>query len=125
MLPWHKKRSSVLPASNRLRRETDIKRLFAKGKGVFDELCGLKFAPTGLPATRFAIVVGTKISKKAVVRNKLKRQVRAILEKQLPRLVAGFDVSMLVRKEALKADFSEIERHIVHALERAKLLKKA
>lgn len=112
----------MLPASHRLRKETDIKRLFAKGRGVFDELCGLKFLPNGLPITRFAIVAGTKVSKKAVARNRVKRQVRAIVQKQLGALTPGYDAAMLIRSAALKATFVQIEEHVIKALKKAKLL---
>lgn len=113
----------MLPPAHRLRKESDIKRLFAKGKGVFDELCSIKFLKTSLQDTRIAVVVGTKVSKKAVVRNRLKRQVRAIIAQELCRLVPGFDVAMLVRKESVGVDFPDLKAHVVRVLQRAKLLK--
>ncbi len=112
----------MLPAPHRLRREKDIKRLFDKGKGVFDDVCGVKYAKNDLPITRFAVVAGLKVSKKAVARNRVKRQVRAILEKQLSALAPGYDVAMLIRPAALKATFQQIEEHVVKALEKAKIL---
>lgn len=113
----------MLPAPYRLRREKEIKRLFDKGKGVFDDLCGVKYAKNGLSVTRFAVVAGLKVSKKAVARNRVKRQVRAILEKQLGILTPGYDVAMLIRVAALKATFQQIEEHVVHALAKAKLVR--
>lgn len=114
----------MLPKEYRLRRETDIKRLFDKGKGVFDDLCGIKFAKNNLSVTRFAVVAGTKVSKSAVKRNRVKRQVRAVLEKYLTEFVPGFDVALLVRPAALKATFVEIEKHVVNDLVKAGILKK-
>ena len=113
----------MLPVSHRLRRETDIKRLFDKGKGVFDDLCGIKFLKNGLQETRFAVIAGTKVSKSAVKRNRVKRQVRAVVEKHLAQVVPGFDVALLVRSPALKSEYAEIEKHLLRGLAKAGIVK--
>jgi len=112
----------MLPSPNRLRHEKDIKALFADGKGVFDSACGLKLRKNGLGSTRFAVVVGTKVSKLAVVRNRVRRQIRSVLEARLSEIKPGFDVAIMVRGEALKMNFSQIEARIVQVLKKAKLL---
>lgn len=112
----------MLPAPHRLRREKEIKRLFDKGKGVFDDFCGVKYAKNGLSVTRFAVVAGLKVSKKAVARNRVKRQVRAIVQKQLGALAPGYDVALLIRSAALKATFVQLEEHLIKTLKKAKLL---
>ena len=53
---------------------------------------GLKFRANALPVSRFAVVAGVKVSKKAVVRNRLKRQVRAIVHEVLGEITPGYDV---------------------------------
>ena len=70
----------MLPVEHRLRQEKDIKTLLAKGKGVFDDVVGLKMRSNGGLPSRFAVVVGTKVSKRAVVRNLLRRRIRAVVE---------------------------------------------
>jgi ribonuclease P protein component len=112
----------MLPSPNRLRHEKDIKALFADGKGVFDSACGLKFRKNGLGATRFAVVVGTKVSKSAVVRNRVRRQIRSVIEARLAEVKPGFDVAILVRGEALKLKFPQIEERIVGVLKKGRLL---
>jgi len=112
----------MLPSPNRLRHEKDIKALFADGKGVFDNAAGLKFRKNGTAHTRFAVVVGTKVSKSAVVRNRVRRQIRSVIEARLAEIKPGFDVAVLVRGEALKLKFPEIETRVVNALKKARLL---
>ena len=104
-----------------LRKDQDIKAVFAKGRGVYDDLAGIKYCQNGLNETRFAIVVGTKVDKRAVRRNRLKRQIRAILAKNS--YVGGFDVVVLTRTAAVGKEFPEIEAHLVKALQKAKLIK--
>ena len=112
----------MLPSPNRLRHEKDIKALFADGKGVFDSALGLKLRKNGLASTRFAVVVGTKVSKLAVVRNRVRRQIRSVLEARLHDIKPGFDVAIMVRGEALKMTFSQIEERIVSVLKKGRLL---
>ena len=112
----------MLPAANRLRHEKDIKALFSEGKGVFDAICGLKYRKNGLASTRFAVVVGTKVSKKAVDRNRVRRRIRSVLEARLSVIKPGYDVAFLTRPGCEKKDFAIIEAAVLSSLKRAKLL---
>lgn len=112
----------MLPRPNRLHLDKDIKTLFAKGKGVFDVCCGFKFRKNSLDVSRFAVVVGTKVSKSAVVRNRVRRQIREIIRLRLSTIKPGFDVMMLVRKEALDKTSAELERHVTSGFKKAGLL---
>ena len=112
----------MLPAQNRLRHEKDIKALFSEGKGVFDAACGLKYRKNGHKETRFAVVVGMKVSKNAVVRNKVRRRIRSVIEARLPTIKGGFDVAFLTRPGVEKKNFKEIEAIVVSGLTKARLL---
>lgn len=103
----------MLPGPHRLRHEKDIKTLFAKGKSVFDPVCGIKYRRNTVGKTRFAVVVGTKVSKRAVDRNRVRRRIRSAIEKHLSSLAPGFDIMVLVRPEALKNDAAALEARIV------------
>ncbi len=112
----------VFPSVNRLRNEKDIKTLFAKGRSVFDLTLGIRFFPNNLPVTRFTVVVGTKISKRAVVRNRLKRRIRGIVERKMGILKPGFDVLFLVKKETITQTHAQLVEQIERMFRRAKLL---
>lgn len=108
----------MYPQENRLRHEKDIKALFQKGKSAFGIMIGVKFRPNRLLVSRFAVVIGTKVSKKAVVRNRLKRQVRAIITKHLREIAPGFDVALLIKKEAIGKKSIELEQELIGNLKR-------
>ena len=112
----------MLPKPNRLRLEKDIKALFTKGKGVFNTVCGMKLRPNRLPVSRFAVVVGTKVSKKAVERNRLRRKIRALLEERLEEMKPGYDVAMIVRPKAMEVSKEELEKEIIKVLKKSPLL---
>ncbi len=112
----------MFPKENRLKSEKDIQTLFASGKSVFGIFVGIKTKKNTLDYSRFTVVVGTKVSKKAVVRNRLKRQVRAIVHEKLSELTSGYDVAFLVKKEAVGKTFEELQGDVEKLLRKSKLL---
>jgi ribonuclease P protein component len=112
----------MLPAEHRLKLERDIKTLMARGKSVFGLLVGMKFRVNSLPVSRFAVAAGVKVSKKAVVRNRLKRQVRAIVHEVLEKITPGYDVLLFLKAPAIGKPFEDLQKEILSSLKKAKLL---
>lgn len=83
---------------------------------------GVKARKNSLEVSRFAVAAGVKVSKKAVDRNRVKRQVRTIVHSHLDEIVPGYDVLLIVRKEAVGKKSSEIEEQLMKTLAKAKLL---
>ncbi len=108
----------MLSKDNRLRHEKDIKALFSKGKSAFGIYVSMKYRPNQLSENRFAVVIGTKIAKRAVVRNRLRRQIRAIVGKHLSEMKSGFDIALLPKKEALGKKSHELEEEILSILKK-------
>ncbi len=122
----------MLPQANRLKHWRDFKAVYQKGirrYGRHLTVRGLQLSrvcsdnsqvnPNNLPPTRIGISVSQKVSKKAVVRNRLKRQIRAALRQLLPRLTPGWQVIVGVRPSALECDYAqflqELEQLLVDA----------
>lgn len=112
----------MLPQENRLKKEKDIEKVFKTGKSVFDPVCGFKFLPNGLPVSRFAVMVGVKISKSAVKRNRLRRQIREVIHLNLKNIKSGLDFTFIVRSEAKEADYKVLEQKILSGLKKAGLI---
>jgi ribonuclease P protein component len=118
-----------LPKPHRLRRRQDFQKVYQRGKrhqGVNLTLRSLLHLPDltteNLPATRFGISVSQKVSKKAVVRNLLKRQVKAALRQLLPQVVSGWSVVIGVRPSAQGCEYVEILRELEQLLAAAEVL---
>lgn len=108
---------------NRLRHEQDIKALFSKGKSVFGNIVGLKFKKNGLSDSRFAVIIGNKVSKIAVKRNKIRRKIREVIRIRVKDIACGYDVGILVRPEAVKKTNQELEDAVLQVLRRSSLFK--
>lgn len=103
----------------RLRSDKDIQRVFSKGRGVFDKICGVKYVPNKLPYSRVGVTVGVKVHKRAVVRNKVKRQYREIVRNHFDLIAPGYDIMLLTSKEAPELSYEEKEARLIHVLEKA------
>lgn len=113
----------MLTMQHRLRHDQDIARTLRAKLSVFDDACGAKVTPNKQKHSRFAVVVGTKVSKSAVVRNRIRRQYREIIRLLLPRILPGYDVLLLTSKLAIDLDYHEKESRLLRVLTKAKLLR--
>ena len=130
----------MLQRENRLLKKKDFGKVFKKGKGYSDGflirrgqkekglpergIFFLKILENGLGVNRFGIVVSRKVSRKATLRNKIKRQVREALKTELPKIKKGFDVIFLASPGIEKEKPSALRRRVEVSFERAKLIKK-
>lgn len=79
-------------------------------------------AKNGLETSRFAVVVGVKVSKNAVERNRVRRQYQEILYTMMKEVKTGFDVLLLAARPVLALDYQEKEKKLRSTMYRAKLL---
>lgn len=74
-----------------------------------------------LVSSKFGISISTKVSKKAVVRNRIKRQITAALQKLLPKLSPGWRLVIIVKPTAAESKcgsqqfLQELEQLLVKA----------
>lgn len=113
----------MLPKANRLRRRKDIQTLFSKGESVFDDVCGLKYRRNQRDETRVAVIVGKRISKKAVVRNRIRRRIREIIRLNLGDIEKGFDIALLVQNRAVNMSSDDLRSHVLRVLKKEGLLR--
>lgn len=79
----------MLSGDNRLKKKKDFEYVFKKGKGFKEDFLFVKLVKNNLKITRFGFVVGYKVSKKAVLRNKVKRRLRETVKAELPKIRKG------------------------------------
>jgi ribonuclease P protein component len=68
------------------------------------------------------ISISKKVSKRAVVRNRIKRQLKAIVRQFLPRLESGLRMVILVRSEALTYNYGHFLQELEQLLIKAEVL---
>lgn len=81
----------MLSNINRLRKEREIQKVFKFGKSVKSANFSLRYNPNRLNNNRFAVVVGTKVDKRATRRNALKRQIREVLRQIWSEIPQSYD----------------------------------
>jgi ribonuclease P protein component len=70
---------------------------------------------------RFAVVVSSKIDKRATHRNRMKRLVREAVRRQLPSIENGVDGVLIVRRRIPDSE-QEVEGIMTELLKKAELL---
>ncbi|MCC5615011.1 ribonuclease P protein component [Nostoc sp. CHAB 5836] len=114
----------ALPKANRLKSRKDFQAVFREGirrHGSYLTLRALKPLCSTKPSletvtqttqateslrlasTRIGISISTKVSKRAVVRNRIKRQITAVLSNLLPKLSPGWRLVFIVKPTATES----------------------
>jgi ribonuclease P protein component len=88
----------MLERNARITSRKDFSKLFKAAKNFSTPTLLLKVRKTGsVTPSRFAFVVSTKVSKSAVVRNRIKRQLRAVVRSIRPQLISGLEVIFIAK----------------------------
>ncbi len=100
----------------RLRRWSDFAAVYRQGRMQGNRLLVLRVRPTGAPVTRFGFVVGKPVGS-AVVRNRVKRRLRAIAARLPAR--DGLDIVVGARATAAVANFASLEQTFASLMRRS------
>lgn len=111
----------MLRQKNRLTKKKDFDVVFKQGKGFVAGFLYLKIKKNNLDSSRFGFIVSKKFSKKAVERNKIKRRLREIIKKELPKIKKPVDLIVIINP-GLENDFKKLEKAINKLFEKAKIV---
>ncbi|MDB9313454.1 ribonuclease P protein component [Spirulina sp. CS-785/01] len=116
-----------LPKLNRLKHWRDFQRVYKQGTCHHGRYLVLRKWSTdqdsfGLTPPQIGIVVGKKVSKKATLRNRIKRQIRAILQDFLPSLKPGQKLIIGVKPKARECEYEHFLRELEQLLRKAEVL---
>lgn len=112
----------MLSLKNRLKKGKDFNDVFKKGQSVFFEGIFIKFLGNGQKESRVGLSVGLKFSKKAVVRNKIKRQLRAIMRLEIKNLKESLDIIIIPQKIGTGI-YEKIKEKVLKTLKKGNLIK--
>ena len=112
----------------------DFDILFKEGKFVGGQFLTVKYwkiEPDKYPRREYStedlkigFVVGKKVHKSAVKRNRIKRQIREVVRLLLKenKLKTGFHVAFIAKPEILGVEYGEIEKDVLSVLKRSSIL---
>ncbi|MFH0834255.1 MAG: ribonuclease P protein component [Patescibacteria group bacterium] len=99
----------MLAAEFRLRKKSEVDQVFRQGKVVAIPAIALRFLPNTFDYSRVAVLVGKKLAKKAVARNRIRRRLREIVRLNFTRIPVGLDLLIIARETKLREiDFTEL-----------------
>ena len=104
-----------------------VSQTFKKGRFFNAPLFTLKFLPLknispDFKNSLFSITVPLKVEKKAVRRNKIRRQVYEIIRHLLPELKSGWAIAILAKKEILNKTYQQMEEEIKISFKKIQIL---
>ncbi len=128
----------MLPQQNRIKLTRDFSQVYRRGEKAVSKYLVLRvLAPHASaqpevepfllsgespPPTRVGITVSQKVSKRAVVRNRIKRRVRAAMRELLPRLQPGLWIVINLRPAASQCEYGEILRELEQLLTKLEVI---
>lgn len=124
----------MLPKLNRLKKKRDFEILFNEGRffrGALIDMKVWKIDPKKYPKREYSVsdlkigfVVSTKVDKRAVNRNRVKRQMREVVRLLLLKdsLKNGYMMAFIARGPILKKTYADIQNDIVGLMQSANLL---
>jgi ribonuclease P protein component len=112
----------MLPRENRLSAEFDFRRLRREGRRYGTPFFNFFLIPNQKGPARFGFVVSSRVSRLATQRNRLKRVLRAQVEKLLPEIRSGSWGAFWVQEPALRAQPKVLRQAVEQTFQRAKVL---
>lgn len=116
----------MLATPHRLKKSHDFGVVYRQGNCQSTKYLVLRAYRSGVTAQKRPIRIGfsisQKVSKRAVVRNRIKRQLRAVCRQLLPELQPGWDVVIVARSAAVQCDYLQFLQQLRQLFADAEIL---
>ncbi len=113
----------MLSYQHRLTKKEDFEAVYHYGSFFSLGIISLKVKKNNLSQSRFGLSIGIQFSKKAVARNKAKRQIRSLIKETLPRIKPGFDIVVMIKKNTPQSlDYNALKKDFMTILKKEKLI---
>ena len=110
----------MLAKKYKLTRKDHIQDISRKGKESKSRYFVVKYEDNNEEISRFALTISAKLSKKAVTRNKLRRQLYEIIRLNLEEITTGKNIVILLRFAALDLNYEDLEKNLLKQLKNIK-----
>ncbi len=109
--------------SGRLRKKSDIARCRDRGAKIYSKHFLILALESPGDESRMAVAVTTKIEKRAVGRNLVKRRLREIFRQNRHNFTRNYDLLIVARRDVQECSFDDYRREILGSLRAHKILK--
>jgi len=114
----------MLQAANRLRLGRDIDRVYRQGRYGRGEFLAVKMLKRPSGESRAVVIVGKKVSKKAVVRNRIRRRLVELLAADWQQISPGCDIVVTVYSDTSAVKSELLHQDLLQALTHAGAMNK-
>ena len=116
----------MIHSSHRFHGRNSLRFVYQKGQTVRGPLVALRYIQNSRqPKYRVAVVVSRKVSKSAVVRNRVRRRLYEIVRKHAGRMSAPYDLVLSVYgEEAATMSHAGLQKLVLGALQKAGVMDK-
>ena len=118
-----------LPKAHRLRNRRDYRAVYEQGIRRYSPHLTLialaakeQQGAVSTPKTLFGISISKKVSKKAVIRNRIKRQIKGVIRANLLAIVPGWKIVIVVKPKAIECKYEHFLRELEELLKEAKII---
>jgi ribonuclease P protein component len=123
-----------LPKANRLRNRRHFRAVYEQGirrysphltlraVSTIDKSTSAQSTSVSTVATVLGISISKKVSKKAVVRNRIKRQLKGAFRQMLPSIKAGWKIVIIVKPKAIECKYEHFLRELEQLLIEATII---
>lgn len=117
-----------LPSQHRLKRRWDFQSVYQQGIRRSSRHLIIRALPVAENSanqpieTKIGISISRKVSKKAVVRNRIKRQIRSAFRYLLPKISSPWLIVVIVKPEAQECNYEHFLRELEQLLIRAEII---
>lgn len=105
----------MIPQRNRLEKNR-VEYILKKGTRKSGKHFNLKYLPSSAQQSRFCVIVSLKVAPKAVLRNRLRRQIYEIIRCLEPQLVKPQDIILITKPDITSLPFIDLKNVIIEAL---------
>ena len=106
----------MLSANKKLHLDNDFNKVFKTGRSVYGRFLGVKSLDNNYGFSRFGVILGTKIEKKAVLRHLRKRRVFDIIVKIESKLLFAKDYVIIALPLIKEASVKDLESELNYLL---------
>jgi len=106
--------------AERIKKHEEFDNFIKKTDSVKNSFYVLHYLKQKEANSRFGIAVGTKVGN-AVIRNKLKRQIREIIKEEKNLFPKNLDYIIIVRKQCLDLNFKQMKERLIELIKQVKI----
>jgi ribonuclease P protein component len=113
----------MLPKINRIKKKKEFEAIFKKGARFKNSLFVLLVAKNNLNEVRIGFITSQKVSKKAVIRNKVRRRLSEAVKLYMDKINDGSDLVFIALAASKESNFADLKDAVGSMLNKSKIIK--